>query len=73
MTPTPVAEVIPHTTTSDQSRPDAVSRDLSRQIDETVQHLNMPGISERERELYEQLLATYKDQIQDLMNDKTLL
>ncbi len=29
--------------------------------------------SERERELYEQLLATYKDQIDELKSDKTLL
>ena len=33
----------------------------------------MPGISERERELYEQLLVTYKDRIEDLVQDKNLL
>jgi hypothetical protein len=71
--PTPVAQEVSHTTTPDLSRPDAASRDLSRQVDETVQHLNMPGISERERELYEQLLATYKDRIEDLVQDKNLL
>ena len=70
---TPVAEEVSHTTDHDLSRQDATSRDLSRLANETVEHRNAPAISDRERELYEQLLATYKGRIEDLAQGKNML
>jgi hypothetical protein len=61
-----------HATTIDTIRPAATSRDLSRD-DETVEQKNVPPLSERERELYDQIVETYKDQIVELQNDKKLL
>ena len=71
-----VVEHSSHPTTIDMSRPTATSRDMSRdqaQHDETVEHKNVTALSARERDLYEQILETYKDQIIDLKKDKTLL
>jgi hypothetical protein len=69
----PVAQEIPRATEPDTSRPVAAGHDLSRHADETVEHTLPSGLSERERELYQQLLETYKDRIGDLTKDKVLL
>lgn len=69
----PVVKEISHATQPDIPRQDTSGRDVSRQSNETVQHQNSISLSERERELYEQLLATYKDRIDDLVRDKSLL
>lgn len=72
----PVAQEANHATPYDSARPVATDRDLSRPeqgAHETVEQKNARMLSERERELYEQLLETYKDRIGDLVKDKTLL
>ena len=40
---------------------------------ETVEHQTVITLSERERELYEQIVDTYRDQIEELKGDKKLL
>ena len=55
------------------SRHDETSRDMSRQANETVEHKSTTTMTERERELYEQLLVTYKDRVEDLVKDKNML
>ncbi len=76
MSDAPVVQHSSHPTTIDMSRPTATCRDLSRdqsQHDETVEHKNVTALSERERDLYEQILETYKDRIEELKKDKALL
>ena len=68
-----VVQQISSATDDDISRQDTTSRDLSRVPDETVEHKIPIGMTDRERKFYEQLLATYKDHIDDLVKDKSLL
>jgi len=59
-------------TSNDMSRQDATGNDMSGQ-NETVEQQTLIALSDRERELYEQIVATYKDQIEELRSDKKLL
>lgn len=47
----------------DQARPDATGRDVSVATDDT-------GLGERERQLYDRLVETYQQQIEELAKDK---
>jgi hypothetical protein len=40
---------------------------------ETVEQQTLIALSDKERELYEQIVVTYKDQIEELRGDKNLL
>ena len=40
---------------------------------ETVEQQTLIALSDREQELYEQIVATYKDQIEELRSDKKFL
>jgi hypothetical protein len=61
-----------HTTTSDMSRPDAAGRDMSEHSETVEPNFILESIA-RERGMYEQILESYKDRIEDLTTDKKSL
>jgi hypothetical protein len=58
-----------HATTDDVSRPVATGRDVSRHEERAFQ-AQVAALNEQQRELYDRLLATYKEQIDGLKQDK---
>jgi hypothetical protein len=68
----PVAQKMSYAAPADMSGHVSTSRDMSR-ADETVEQKSERPLSDRERELYDQIVETYKDQIVELMSDKKLL
>ena len=58
-----------HPTSDDTSRHDATGRDLSRHAERAFEE-KVAALNEQQRELYDRLLATYKEQIDGLKQDK---